>query len=68
MSDKLIIEVDNGERDYRLVTRISQKANALLEDVVKRSGRSKAYIASKLIEYAYDHVEYDCEESEELVR
>ena len=66
MSDKLIIEVDNGERDYRLVTRISQKANALLEDVVKRSGHSKAYIASKLIEYAYDYIEYSDAESEAI--
>lgn len=64
MSEKLLIEVETGENDYVLSTRISRKANALLDDVVKRSGRGKAYIASKLIEYAYDHIEYSDEESE----
>ena len=43
MSEKLLIEVETGENDYVLSTRISRKANALLDDVVKRSGRGKAY-------------------------
>jgi len=66
MSEKLLIEVETGENDYVLSTRISRKANALLDDVVKRSGRGKAYIASKLIEFAYDHIEYSDAESEAI--
>lgn len=55
---KLIIEVDNGNRDSGYIVRISERANALLEDCAKRSNRSKSYIASKMIEYAYNFVEY----------
>lgn len=41
-----------------VVVRVNDKANALLEDVSKRSKKSKSYVASKMIEYAYEFVEY----------
>lgn len=55
----LIIEVDNGEREDGTVIRISDKANALLEDVSKKSKRSKQYVASRMIEYAYEFIQYE---------
>ena len=59
MAKKLIIEVDNGEREPGIVVRVSDKANALLEDVAKKSKRSKAYVASKMIEFAYEFVQIE---------
>lgn len=53
---KLIIEADNGEKEQGTIVRISQKANALIEDIAKKSGRSKSYIASKMIEFAFDYI------------
>ena len=57
----LVIEIDNGERETGVVVRVNDKANALLEDVAKKYKRSKSYIASKMIEYAYEFVEYSGE-------
>lgn len=57
----LVIEIDNGEHETGVVVRANDKANALLEDVAKKSKRSKSYIASKMIEYAYEFVEYSGE-------
>lgn len=60
---KLIIEIDNGERETGIVVRVSDKANALLEDVAKKSKRSKQYVVSRMIEFAYEYIEYsDSEE------
>lgn len=39
--------------------RVSRKANALIEEIAKESGQSKAYIASRMIEYAYDFTVVD---------
>lgn len=55
--EKLIIEAENGEKEQDVIVRISKKANALIEDISKKSGRSKCYIASKMVEFSYDHVE-----------
>ena len=60
----LIITIDNGERETGLVVRVSDKANALLEDVAKKSRRSKQYVASKMIEYAFEYVQYSEDEEE----
>lgn len=54
---KLIISVDNGEREPGNIVRINDKANALIEDIAKKTKRSKAYVASKMIEFAYEFVE-----------
>ena len=39
------------------VVRVSPKAYALLESLAKESGRSRSYIANKMIEFAFDRVE-----------
>ena len=54
---KLEIKIDNGEREPGNIVRISDRANALIEDVAGKTKRSKAYIASRMIEFAYDFVE-----------
>lgn len=57
-NDKLIIEVKTSKQSGCIIN-ISQKANALLDEIVKKSGNSKSSIASRLIEFAYERVEYD---------
>lgn len=59
--DKLIIDTDMEEKNTSSNIRISNKANALVDDLAKRSGRSKAYIASKMIEFAYEYTEVEGE-------
>ena len=54
---KLLIEVKNS-KSSGCVIQISQKANALLDEVTKKSGNTKANVASRLIEFAYEYVEY----------
>lgn len=55
---KLIIEIDTTEQKDGICVRVNDKANALLDDVAKKSNRSKQYVASKMIEYAYEFVKY----------
>lgn len=55
--DKLIITADKEEKNTSTLIRVSNKANALVDDLAKRSGRSKVYILGKLIEFAYEHSE-----------
>lgn len=55
--EKLIIESDIVEKEQGVIVRISKKANALIDDISKKSGRSKCYIVSKMVEYFYDYVE-----------
>ena len=47
------------------MVRVTPKAYALVTDIAQKSGRSKAYIASKMIEFAYDHIELIGEITEE---
>ncbi len=62
---KLIITkpVEKREQTGQMV-RVSQKAYALLESLAKESGRSRSYIANKMIEFAFDRVEI-CEGDED---
>lgn len=62
---KLIITkpVEKNEPTGQMV-RVSQKSYALLESLAKESGRSRSYIANKMIEFAFERVEI-CEEVEE---
>ena len=55
---KLIITkpVEKNDTTGQMV-RVSQKAYALLESLAKESGRSRSYIANKMIEFAFDRVE-----------
>ena len=55
--DKLIITADKEEKNTSTLIRVSNKANALVDDLAKRSSRSKAYILGKMIEFAYEHSE-----------
>lgn len=55
---KLIITkpVEKNDTTGQMV-RVSQKAYALLESLAKETGRSRSYIANKMIEFAFDRVE-----------
>ena len=58
MPDKLIItRPDDKEENRGQMVRVSAKAYALLESLANQSGRSRSYIANKLIEFAFDRVE-----------
>lgn len=58
--EKLIIQVTPQGTEFKnnALVRISGKVNALLEDVSKRSGRSKTNIANMMLEYAYDNIQF----------
>ena len=65
MSEKLVITKPAEPKESAgQVVRVSPKAYALLEDLAAKSGRSRSYIANKMIEFAYDRVEIK-EEGEE---
>ena len=55
--DKLVITKQTVQTESRTIVRISNKSNAMLEDISRRTGRSKASIVDMLIEVAYDSVE-----------
>lgn len=57
MLEKLTIPKAKDESDRDITIWIGRKANALLDEIVKKSGQSKNYVASRMIEYAYDHTE-----------
>lgn len=66
MSEKLIITKPAEPKEGAgQVVRVSPKAYALLEDLAAKSGRSRSYIANKMIEFAYDRAEIKGEEKEE---
>lgn len=55
MDDMLIISKPTEPKETSgQMVRVSAKAYALLEDLAARSGRSRSYIANKMIEFAYD--------------
>lgn len=63
MPENLIITKPSDKSDATgQVVRVSTKAYALLEDLAARSGRSRSYIANRLIEFAYDFVKIEEEE------
>lgn len=65
MPEKLIITKPSDKSDASgQVVRVSTKAYALLESLSKESGRSRSYIANKMIEFAFDRVEI-CEGDED---
>ena len=58
MEDKLIIpKLDENATSSDVMIRVSRKANALVEEIAKQSGQSKAFVASRMIEFAFDRVE-----------
>lgn len=67
MSDKLIIITKPNEKKETTgnMLRVSSKAYALLESLANESGRSRSYIANKMIEFAFDRVKIcECDEDE----
>ena len=54
----LLIEV-NAKREEGVSIKITEEANELLENVARATKRSKRYIASKMIEYAYKYIQYE---------
>lgn len=51
------VTADSARSDVKI--RVSRKANALIEEIAKESGQSKSFIASRMIEYAYDFIVID---------
>lgn len=45
--------------------RINRSANAIIEELAKMTGRSRAYLASKMIEFAFEHIEIKGDEDDE---
>lgn len=59
MQDKLII---SAPVNSDVQVRVSRKANALIEEIAKMSGQSKSYVASRMIEFAYERTEIKADE------
>lgn len=55
MADKMIIQKAGTDATSEVMVRVSKKANLLIEEIAKQSGQSKAFVASCMIEYAFDH-------------
>ena len=54
---KLIIPMIDDADCYGTTIRLTNKADALLDAIAQKSGRTKRFIASKMIEFAFDFVE-----------
>lgn len=61
--DKLIIESRTILDDSTHI-RVSKKAKELIDEIAKRSGRSQAVVADRMIAFAYEHVVIEGEEEE----
>lgn len=59
MFEKLTIPKIHDSDDRDVSIWIGRKANALIDEIAKKSGQSKQYVASRMIEFAYDHTEVD---------
>ena len=64
MSEKRLIipRIDDADQ-YGMTIRLTNKADALLDAIAQKSGRTKRFIASKMIEFAFDFVEVEGEEN-----
>ena len=57
--DKLIIPQNRDRGQTTTVIRLESKAFALIDLLSRKSGRSKSDVASRMIEWAYDHTEVE---------
>lgn len=57
--DKLIIPQSESTVQTTTVIRLERKAFALIDLLSRKSGRSKSDVASRMIEWAYDHTEVE---------
>ena len=62
--DKLIIESRTFLDDSTHI-RVSKKAKELIDEIAKRSGRSQAVVADRMIAFAYERVVIEGEEDDE---
>lgn len=62
--DKLIIESRTILDDSTHI-RVSKKAKELIDDIARRSGRSQAAVADRMIAFAYERVVIEGEEDDE---
>lgn len=62
--DKLIIESRTILDDSTHI-RVSKKAKELIDEIAKRSGRSQAVVADRMIAFAYERVVIEGEEDDE---
>lgn len=61
--DKLIIESRTILDDSTHI-RVSKKAKELIDEIAKRSGRSQAVVADRMIAFAYERVVIEGEDEE----
>lgn len=57
MDDKLIFTTGKDCRECGTVVRIKPRAAVCITDLMQRTGKSPAEIASDMIEFAYQHCE-----------
>lgn len=57
MDDKLIFTTGKDFRECGTVVRIKPRADVCITDLMQRTGKSAAEIASDMIEFAYQHCE-----------
>lgn len=62
--DKLIIPSRNELEDGTHI-RVSKKMKELIDEIAKRSGRSQAVVADRMIAFAYERVVIEGEEDDE---
>ncbi|MBR3667347.1 MAG: ribbon-helix-helix protein, CopG family [Ruminococcus sp.] len=62
--DKLIIESRTILDDSTHI-RVSKKSKELIDEIAKRSGRSQAVVADRMIAFAYERVVIEGEEDDE---
>lgn len=55
--DKLIFTTGNDSRECGTILRIKPRAAVCITDLMRRTGKSAAEIASDMIEFAYKHSE-----------
>ena len=63
--DKKLIITKEDTKETDICVRIGRKANALVDDIVKKSGRSKTFILNRMVEFAYDYIEIESEDEDE---
>lgn len=62
---KLVIHKLSEPEERGCVVRIDKNANSIIEELAKMTGRSRAYLASKMIEFAFEHIEIKGDEDDE---
>ena len=64
--DKLIIPRNRDLSQSTTMLRVDKRAGSFVDQLARETGRSKSYIASRLIEWAYDRTEIQDSPGSEL--